>query len=135
MDLIKWMTDQNTQKMTSLCDCRLKPDGHHKWSTLFVGETALIDGVTIDANDLHFCTNRFCISCDHLVIRFNDRRGKETADYLFLRNNSPDTLVPMDQGIRIDDSGNHRSLDCPTIFSDTLPEIPLAPAHLWASRE
>jgi hypothetical protein len=59
---------------------------------LFLGGTSLTDGITVDSNDPHFCSNMFCISCDHLVIRIPNRRWKESTDYLFLRNNYPDTV-------------------------------------------
>jgi hypothetical protein len=69
-----------------------------KCNHLFVGGTDLADGVTLDSAEPFFCTHMFCISCDHLVIRFPDRTWRESTDYLFLRLNYPDkvkqNLVP-----------------------------------------
>jgi hypothetical protein len=59
---------------------------------VFVGGTDLRDGATSDASDPRFCSELFCISCDHKVIRFKDRKWKEGTDYLFLRNNYPDKV-------------------------------------------
>lgn len=57
-----------------------------------LGGTALPVGRTQDAQSPHFCSNLFCISCDHMVIRFGDRRWNKSTDYLFLRNNYPDKV-------------------------------------------
>lgn len=57
-----------------------------------LGGTRVPVGMTTDLDDPHFCSNLFCISCDHIVVRFPDRRWKESTDYLFLRNNYPDTV-------------------------------------------
>lgn len=57
-----------------------------------LGGTKVPVGMTSDVKDPHFCSNLFCISCDHIVIRFADRRWKAATDYLFLRNNYPDNV-------------------------------------------
>jgi hypothetical protein len=59
---------------------------------LYVGGPDLREGITPDIMDPHFCSNLFCIGCDHKVIRFTDRKWKEGTDYLFLRNNYPDRV-------------------------------------------
>lgn len=63
-----------------------------KCSSICLGGADLQDGMTSDANGPHFCTSLGCISCDHQVIRFKDCRWSKSTDYLFLRNNYPDTV-------------------------------------------
>jgi hypothetical protein len=69
-----------------------RPGGVSKCSHIFLGGTHLRDGVTIDDEDPSFCTSLFCISCDHPVLRFRDRMWSDATNYLFLRNNYPDTV-------------------------------------------
>jgi hypothetical protein len=64
-----------------------------KCTHIFVGGTDLPEGHTPDATDPHFCSNLFCISCDFKVIRFRDRKWRDSTDYLFLRNNYPHTVA------------------------------------------
>ena len=59
-----------------------------------LGGTSVPVGTTQDTAAPHFCENLFCISCDHHVVRFADRRWNEATDYLFLRNNYPDKVQP-----------------------------------------
>ena len=59
-----------------------------------LGGTDLSPGYMNDTLEPHFCNNLFCLSCDHPVIRFNDRRWDKSTNYLFLRNNYPDTVQP-----------------------------------------
>lgn len=63
-----------------------------KCCQICLGGTGIPVGITTDAADPHFCENLFCISCDHIVVRFADRRWKQGTNYLFLRNNYPDKL-------------------------------------------
>jgi hypothetical protein len=48
--------------------------------------------MTSDVGDPHHCSTLFCVSCDHEVIRFLNRKWRESTDYLFLRNNYPNTV-------------------------------------------
>jgi hypothetical protein len=63
-----------------------------KCGHIFVGGTQLPAGCATDVNNPFFCSNLFCISCDHMVVRFADRRWKPSTDYLFLRNNYPERV-------------------------------------------
>jgi hypothetical protein len=63
-----------------------------KCSHLFIGGTELRAGCTTDITSPFFCSNLFCIRCDHTVVRFADRRWNPSTDYLFLRNNYPNTV-------------------------------------------
>ena len=64
--------------------------GTRKCVQVCLGGTKMPVGMTSDTQDPHFCNNLFCISCDHIVIRFPDRRWSQATDYLFLRNNYPE---------------------------------------------
>jgi hypothetical protein len=70
-----------------------RPGDVMKCSHVFLGGTHLKDGITIDEDNPSFCTSLFCISCDHPVLRFRDRMWSGATDYLFLRNNYPDTVA------------------------------------------
>jgi hypothetical protein len=70
-----------------------RPGNLSKCSHIFLGGTHLREGVTVNEDDPSFCTSLFCISCDHPVLRFRDRMWSNTTDYLFLRNNYPDTVA------------------------------------------
>jgi hypothetical protein len=64
-----------------------------KCAQIFMGGSDLPEGLTPDLSDPHFCANLFCVSCDHKVIRFKDRKWKDSTDYLFLRNNYPNKVA------------------------------------------
>jgi hypothetical protein len=70
-----------------------RPGKVSKCSHVFLGGTHLQDGVTLSEDNPYFCTSLFCISCDHPVLRFRDRMWSDTTNYLFLRNNYPDTVA------------------------------------------
>ena len=65
---------------------------NRKCVQICLGGTDLTPGYMNEAFEPHFCSNLFCLSCDHPVIRFNDRRWDKSTNYLFLRNNYPDTV-------------------------------------------
>jgi hypothetical protein len=68
--------------------------GAVKCVQVFIGGTDLTEGRTADVSDPHSCSNMFCISCDHRVIRFPDRKWRDGTDYMFLRNNYPNAVAP-----------------------------------------
>ena len=62
-----------------------------KCTQIFVGGTDLKPGITT-TSDPHFCSNLFCLSCDHPVIRFENSQWSKDTDYLFMRNNYPEKV-------------------------------------------
>lgn len=64
----------------------------HKCIQICVGGTDLTPGFMKDSLEPHFCNNLFCLSCDHPVLRFADCRWDKSTNYLFLRNNYPETV-------------------------------------------
>lgn len=70
-----------------------KFDNHPiKCTAIYVGGTDLPDGITTSSSDPHFCSSLICISCDLKVSRYFDKKWKQGTDYLFLRNNYPETV-------------------------------------------
>lgn len=63
-----------------------------KCSIPCIGGPDLPSGRTSDITSPHFCSNLICVSCDHKVIRFPNYKWSPATDYLFLRNNYPDTV-------------------------------------------
>lgn len=63
-----------------------------KCTGIFVGGTDLPEGITTSSSDPHFCSSLICISCDMKVSRYFNKRWKPGTDYLFLRNNYPETV-------------------------------------------
>ena len=63
-----------------------------KCTTPCIGGPDLEAGMTEDLTCPKFCTNLICVSCDHKVIRFPNFRWAPSTNYLFLRNNYPDTV-------------------------------------------
>lgn len=57
-----------------------------------IGGTSMPVGATTDVNKPRSCSELFCIHCDHPVVRFTDCKWTPNTDYLFLRNNYPDTV-------------------------------------------
>lgn len=57
-----------------------------------IGGPDLESGATLDLSNPKFCSNLICVSCDHKVIRFPNYKWSPNTDYLFLRNNYPDTV-------------------------------------------
>ena len=58
----------------------------------YLGGTDLKPGFNDLSEEPHFCSNMQCFSCDHIVLRFPDRRWSKDTDYLFTRNNYPNNL-------------------------------------------
>lgn len=63
-----------------------------KCITPCIGGPELQVGQTTDLASPRFCSNLICVSCDHKVIRFPNYRWNPDTNYLFLRNNYPDTV-------------------------------------------
>ena len=63
-----------------------------KCAELYLGGTDLKPGMNDFVGDAHFCNNMQCFCCDHIVLRFPDRRWSKDTDYMFLRNNYPNNL-------------------------------------------
>lgn len=63
-----------------------------KCAVACIGGPDLPSGRTSDVTTPHFCSNLICVSCDHKVIRFPNYKWSPNTDYLFLRNNYPDTV-------------------------------------------
>lgn len=57
-----------------------------------IGGPDLPTGKTTDLTEPKFCSNLICVSCDHKVIRFPNYKWAPSTDYLFLRNNYPNTV-------------------------------------------
>lgn len=64
-----------------------------KCNGIYLGGTDLTNGATLSSTDPHFCSSLICISCDHKVSRYLNKRWKPETDYLFLRNNYPNTVA------------------------------------------
>lgn len=84
--------NKNTNNITRKSPISENQSFPMKCSAIFVGGTDLPDGITTNSSDPHFCTSLICISCDHKVSRYLDKRWKAGTDYLFLRNNYPNTV-------------------------------------------
>ena len=69
-----------------------KPKKPAKCITPYIGGPDLEVGMTTDILNPKFCSNLICVSCDHKVIRFPNYRWAPSTNYLFLRNNYPDTV-------------------------------------------
>ena len=69
-----------------------KPAKVQKCITPYIGGPDLEVGLTTDILSPKFCSNLICVSCDHKVIRFPNYRWAPSTNYLFLRNNYPDTV-------------------------------------------
>jgi len=63
-----------------------------KCAKIFIGGTDILPGWTENVLNPHFCTNLQCLKCDHIVLRFPDSQWDKSTDYLFLRNNYPNTV-------------------------------------------
>ena len=67
-----------------------------------IGGPDLESGITREISSPKFCSNLICINCDHKVIRFPNYKWAPKTDYLFLRNNYPNSvdknLIPQ-QGV------------------------------------
>lgn len=68
------------------------PEITAKCATVYVGGPNLQAGMTRNMSEPRFCSNLICVSCDHKVIRFPNYHWNAETDYLFLRNNYPDTV-------------------------------------------
>ncbi|KAK8895807.1 hypothetical protein M9Y10_013692 [Tritrichomonas musculus] len=63
-----------------------------KCSSVCIGGPNIPIGMTTEMSGPRTCSSLSCISCDHNVLRFSDRRWKKSTDYLFLRNNFPENV-------------------------------------------
>ncbi|OHS94625.1 hypothetical protein TRFO_11006 [Tritrichomonas foetus] len=64
-----------------------------KCKELYLGGTDLKPGMNdFPEEQPHFCSNMQCFCCDHIVLRFPDRRWSKDTDYMFMRNNYPNQL-------------------------------------------
>lgn len=63
-----------------------------KCTSVCIGGTNIPPGMTTELSGPRTCSSLSCISCDHNVLRFPDRRWKKSTDYLFLRNNFPENV-------------------------------------------
>jgi hypothetical protein len=63
-----------------------------KCTECYLGGPAIRPGMTVFPDEPCFCSNLSCLSCDHVVVRFQDSRWKKETNYLFLRNNYPDKV-------------------------------------------
>lgn len=56
---------------------------------IFVGGSALADGMTVNSLAPQSCSKLRCTKCDKRVVRFqNNVAWKESVDYLFVRNHN-----------------------------------------------
>lgn len=81
---------------------------------IFIGPPSLLPGITTTPIEPHFCKNLQCINCDHIVLRFPDRKWASNVDYLFLRNNYPNKV-----DTRLVPSPGFCAFCCQCTFKDT----------------
>ncbi|EAY15013.1 hypothetical protein TVAG_019130 [Trichomonas vaginalis G3] len=89
-------------------------DASKHCADIFIGPPSLLPGITISPLEPHFCKNLQCINCDHIVLRFPDRKWASNVDYLFLRNNYPNKVDS-----RLVPSPGFCAFCCQCTFKDT----------------
>ncbi|XP_013880025.1 cilia- and flagella-associated protein 418 [Austrofundulus limnaeus] len=65
--------------------------GGRKCCPVFLGGSSVTNGVGT-ATSKRSCDQLRCVSCDFRVLTFDDSEWDASCDYLFLRNNMPDSL-------------------------------------------